>query len=112
MDELSTMSVNHVTILHEGAISHSKLDPKSFGFVRPELVDLVGGSAQENAVILEHVLEGAIKGPKRDLAVFNAAAGFVIAGKVKDVTQGRAMAEDILNRGAAHRKLRQLVEWC
>lgn len=112
MDELSTMSVNHVTTLHEGEIGHFKLDPKSFGFARPELADLVGGSAQENAVILEHVLEGAIKGPKRDLAVFNAAAGFVIAGKVKDVAQGKAMAEDILNRGAAHRKLRQVVEWC
>jgi anthranilate phosphoribosyltransferase len=112
MDELSTMSVNHLTILHGEEITHSKLDPQSFGFAKPQLADLVGGSAPENAVILEQVLEGAIKGPRRDLAVFNAAAGFVVAGKANGIVEGKALAEDILNRGAAHRKLRQLVEWC
>jgi anthranilate phosphoribosyltransferase len=112
MDELSTMSVNHVTVLHENQITHSKIDPASFGFAKPALADLLGDEAGDNAIILEGILSGAIKGPKRDLAVFNAAAGFVIAGKAADVGKGRAMAEDLLNRGAAHVKLRQLVDWC
>jgi anthranilate phosphoribosyltransferase len=112
MDELSTLSVNHVTILHEGKIEHAKLDPASFGFAKPALADLAGDGAAENASTLEGVLSGAIKGPKRDLAVFNAAAGFVITGKAAGIAQGRALAEDLLNRGAAHVKLRQLVDWC
>lgn len=112
MDELSTMSVNHVTILREGKIEHTKLDPATFGFAKPKLEDLVGEGAAENAATLEGILSGIIKGPRRDLAVFNAAAGFVVTGKAADIPQGKALAEDLLNRGAAHAKLRQLVDWC
>ncbi|MFZ4763316.1 MAG: anthranilate phosphoribosyltransferase [Roseimicrobium sp.] len=112
MDELSSLGPNTVAIVQEGNIEQTTLDPAPLGFVNAALSDLVGGGADENADILEGVLTGRLKGPKRDLAVLNAAAGFVISGKANDLLAGKALAEDLLNRGAAHVKLRALVDWC
>jgi len=112
MDELSTLGVNTVAQLAHGTITQTELNPKAFGFVQPTLEDLVGGDSDENADILEGILSGSIKGPKRDLAVFNAAAGFVITGISADLSQGKALADDLISRGAAHVKFRQLQAWC
>ena len=40
------------------------------------------------------------------------AAGFVITGKAADIQEGKALAESLLDRGAAHFKMRELRDWC
>ena len=112
MDELSTLGLNTVAMVHQGSIEQTTLDPAALGFAKAALSDLSGGGADENGDILEGILTGRLKGPKRDLAVLNAAAGFVITGKADNLLAGKALAEDLLNRGAAHVKLRALVDWC
>ena len=112
MDELSTLGVNEVCQLEDGKLSEMKIDPKTLGFGKAKLEELIGGDAAENATILEGVLAGTIKGAKRDIAVLNAAAGFVITGKAADMAAGKALAEEVLNRGAAHAKLRALQDLC
>lgn len=112
MDELSTLDVNEVCELKDGALKDLKIDPRALGFAKAKLEDLVGGDAAENAAILEGVLAGTIKGAKRDIAVLNAAAGFVITGKAAGLDAGKAMAEELLNRGAAHVKLRAMQDLC
>jgi anthranilate phosphoribosyltransferase len=112
MDELSTLGMNEVCQLAGGKLSEMKLDPKSLGFGKAKLEDLVGGDATENAAILEGVLAGTLKGAKRDIAVLNAAAGFVITGKAADLEAGKALAEELLSRGAAHAKLRAMQDLC
>ncbi len=112
MDELSTLGQNRVAALKEDIIERADFDPAPYGFARPRLEDLVGGEANTNADILEGVLAGRIKGAKRDLAVLNAAAGFVITGVCADLPSGKAFAEEILNSGRAHVKLRTLADWC
>ncbi len=112
MDELSTMGINTIAQLANSSITMTTFDGTALGFSKSKINNLVGGDAHENAGILEGILAGRIKGPKRDLAVLNAAAGFVITGKASDIAQGKALAEDLLNRGAAHVKLRMLTEWC
>lgn len=111
MDELSTLGVNTIAQLNQGAVTPVELDPVTLGFPPATLADLVGGEAADNADTLEGILAGRIKGPKRDIAVLNAAAGFVITGKAADLPSGKALAEDLLDRGAAHAKLKSLVEW-
>lgn len=112
MDELSTLGVNEVCELANGRLSEARIDPKTLGFGKARLEDLVGGDAAENAIILEGVLAGTIKGAKRDIAVLNAAAGFVITGVAADLPAGRHLAEEMLNRGAAHVKLRAMQDLC
>ncbi|MCE9520728.1 MAG: anthranilate phosphoribosyltransferase [Verrucomicrobia bacterium] len=112
MDELSTIGQSRIAKLEAGKITMEELDPVTLGFVPAEVADLVGGDAQENAETLEGILACRIKGPRRDLAVLNAAAGFVITGKSIDLAAGKKLAEDLLDRGAAHAKLRALQDWC
>lgn len=112
MDELSNLGVNEVCQLAGGALCDVKINPADFGFGAATLEELVGGDAAENAITLEAVLAGTIKGGKRDIAVLNAAAGFVITGTVPDLEAGKALAEDLLVRGAAHAKLRAMQDLC
>ena len=111
MDELSTLGTNEVVQLKDGKLTTLTLDPAELGYDRPRLEDLAGGDAAVNADLLEGILAGRIKGPKRDIAVLNAAAGFVITGKAQDIGEGRRLAEDVLDRGAAHARLRALQDF-
>ena len=112
MDELSTLGVNEVCALKDGLLSEMRIDPMTLGFGKSSLEDLVGGDAAKNAAILEGVLAGTIKGAKRDIAVLNAAAGFVITGKAADLPAGKSLAEELLTCGAAHAKLRAMQDLC
>ena len=112
MDELSTLGMNTVCELRGGQITKSKLNPADYGFAKAKLAALEGGDALVNAAILEGILEGHVVGPKRDLAVLNAAAGFVITGLATDLAEGKLRAEESIDRGAAHAKLRALQDLC
>lgn len=112
MDELSTLGKNQVCQLVGGELKDMTLDPKQLGFADAKLDELVGGDAAENAAILEGVLAGTIKGAKRDIAVLNASAGFVITGISPDLATGKALAEELLDRGAAHVKMRAMQDLC
>jgi anthranilate phosphoribosyltransferase len=109
MDELSTLGPNEVVQLKDGTITRPTI---SWTSPHPATVeDLVGGDAAVNADILEGILAGRIRGAKRDMALMNSAAGFVVTGLAKNLSDGWAHAEDVLNRGAAHVKLRAMQDF-
>lgn len=112
MDELSTLGKNHVCQVQQGSLKDLTVNPAELGFGKATLEDLVGGDASENAAIIEGILDLTVKGGKRDIAVLNAAAGFVITGKAADLLEGKALAESVLDRGAAHAKMRAMRDWC
>ena len=76
--------------------------------VKPE--QLRGGDAETNAAALTDVLKGK-KGPFRDVALLNAAAAIVVAGKAKDLKEGVALAraKSLDSRPSAEGRLDRLV---
>ena len=108
MDDISTNGVTIVADLANGRISSAVMDMRWLGVPESALADLAGGEAQSNAAILEGILSGELKGPKRDLAVVNAAAGFVVADRVRDMSEGIALAQEQIDSGRALEKLRAL----
>jgi anthranilate phosphoribosyltransferase len=54
------------------------------------------------------VLEGA-EGPFRDVALLNAAAGLMVAGRAKELKHAVALAQKSIDSGEAHNRLRRLV---
>lgn len=112
MDELSTLGHNHICEVNEGKVTDITLDPATLGFSPGALEELVGGDAAENGAIIEGILSATIKGPKRDIAVLNAAAGFAITGITPDLAEGKTLAESLLDRGAAHAKMVTMRDWC
>jgi anthranilate phosphoribosyltransferase len=112
MDELSTVGPNTVWQVKGGGVAELSIDVPAHGFPTASLADLAGGDAVTNAQILEGILSGTVLGPKRDIAVLNAAAGFVITGLADDLAAGKTLAEETLDRGAAHAKLRAMQDLC
>ena len=108
MDELSSLGLNDICEVKAGQLRDTTLDPQKLGFAHAKVEELVGGEAAENATILESVLAGTTQGPKREIAVLNAAAGFVITGIRDGIESGKAYAEELLDRGAALAKLREM----
>ena len=52
----------------------------------------------------------ATKGPYRDIAIFNAAASLIVAGRAKDLKEGAAIATKSLDSGEAEGRLERLVK--
>ncbi len=111
-DGLDEISVHGPTLMIEvckGRLSERTLTPKDFG-VRPSGANgIIGGNAEQNAQIAQHILQGE-KGPARDIVAANAACGFWVAGAAKDLAEGAAMAKQSLDSGAALAKLEALRE--
>ncbi len=87
LDEITTSGPTSVTALEDGAIKTFEISPEEFGLrkVKPEA--LRGGDAAENAQAALNVLKGKASA-FRDVALFNAAAALVVAGKAKDLKDG------------------------
>jgi anthranilate phosphoribosyltransferase len=67
-----------------------------------------GGSPADNAATTLAILGGE-EGPRRDLAVLNAAAAIYVAGRVDDLAAGVAAAQAAIDDGAATRTLDALI---
>ncbi|HET6408978.1 MAG TPA: anthranilate phosphoribosyltransferase, partial [Chthoniobacteraceae bacterium] len=63
------------------------------------------GDRAHNARILLDILEGSERGPRRDLVLLNAAAGFVITGLASDLAAGYELAREQITSGRALAKL-------
>jgi anthranilate phosphoribosyltransferase len=108
LDEITTSGPTSVTALQSGVIKSFEISPEEVGLdkVKPEA--LRGGDAQSNAKAVEDVLEGK-KTPFRDVALLNAAAALVVAGKAKDLEAGLAFAAHSVDSGEAEGRLDRLI---
>lgn len=108
MDELSLTGPSMVHALHNGLIDERTVDPAEYGLAPCTIEDLRGGDCQHNAAILTAIIDGTERGPKRDIVLFNAAAGFVITGLANDLAAGLELAREQINSGRALEKLHAL----
>ena len=108
LDELTTTTTSTVHELVDGQVRTFTLDPIDLGITLAEPAELVGGDAATNASVVRSVLGGE-KGPARDIALLNAAAGVVVAGLAPDVATGIEVAAQSVDRGDAARALETLV---
>jgi anthranilate phosphoribosyltransferase len=108
LDEITTTGPSHVAELKDGEIRSFELTPDDFGVETVSLDAIRGGDGEVNASALRDVLGGA-KTPYRDVALCNAAASLIVAGKAKDVTEGMHLASQSLDTGSAARALETLI---
>ena len=107
VDELSLAAPTRVTELRDGWLRTWTLEVEEFGLTRCNQADLRGGDAERNARILESILAGE-EGPKRDVALLNAAAAIVVAGIASGLREGIEAARASIDSGAASRVLEAL----
>jgi len=108
LDELTTTDITYAAQLKDGQITSTEIAPEQAGLARARLADLKGGDARDNAGALRRLLAGET-GPYRDIVLLNAAAGLLVADRVKDIKEGVALAAQVLECGAARAKLEELI---
>lgn len=108
LDEITTTGPTTVARLEGGKITLSDITPEDAGLPTAHAEDLKGGDGPHNAKALQEVLHGA-RNAYRDIAVFNAAATLIVAGKANNLPQGVVLATQSIDSGAAAERLRLLV---
>ncbi|HZD89868.1 MAG TPA: anthranilate phosphoribosyltransferase [Pseudolabrys sp.] len=108
LDEITTAGPTTVAELKDGKIHTFEISPEDAGLPRAKAEDLRGGDADHNAKALLDVLKGK-QGPFRDVAILNAAAALVVAGKAKDLKQGAQLAAKSIDSGEAEGRLDRLI---
>ena len=85
-----------------------EVTPEEAGLAALQGDALKGGDADANAIALQSVLDGK-PSPYRDVALLNAAAALIVAGRAKDLKEGVAIGAKSLDSGAAAARLKHLI---
>jgi anthranilate phosphoribosyltransferase len=108
LDEITLTGPTSVAALEGGHIRIFEVTPEEAGLTRVGGEALKGGDADANAVALQNVLDGK-PGPFRDIALLNAAAALIVAGRAKTLKEGVAIGVKSLDSGAAATRLEHLI---
>lgn len=110
LDEITVSGKTVVSELKNGEILDYEIDPRDYGIELSPIESVVGGDSSENAEIMKGILRGE-KGPKRDIVLLNSAAALYIGKAAKDFGEGIELAKEIIDSGAAMKKLEKLIEY-
>ena len=110
LDEISMSAPTSVCEIKDGKFTSYVLTPEQFGYERCTKEELQGGTPQENAEITKAILEGKETGAKRHAVCLNAGAALYIAGKAASIEAGVKMAEQLIDSGAALKKLEEFIQ--
>lgn len=108
LDEVTTTGPTYVAELNGGKIRTFEVKPEDAGLKKVTPAELKGGDGAHNASALRAVLDGK-PGPYRDIAIMNAAASLIVAGKANTLAEAAKLAAQSVDTGAAKARLEKLV---
>ncbi len=110
LDEVSSIGSTQVFEVTEfKGIEHHQWEPADFGIPRATLGQLAGGGALDNAKITLEILQGDY-GPKRDIALINAAAGLMLSNSSDSPGNAMVLASEAIDSGRALAVLQKLQD--
>lgn len=109
MDEISLSAETKVCEFKNDEFKSYVIRPEDLGLTRCNKEDLVGGTPQENAAIVNDILSGA-KGPKTDVVLLNAGAAIYLASDGITLKDGIEKAREIIVSGKAKKQLEKFIE--
>ena len=110
LDEISMCAPTSVCEIKDGWFQSYEIVPEQFGYTRCSKEELQGGTPEENAAITRAILSGEEKGAKRQAVCLNTGASLYITGKAATIEEGVRMAEQLIDSGAAMKKLEEFVQ--
>jgi anthranilate phosphoribosyltransferase len=108
LDEITLTGATAVAALENGNIRTFEVTPEEAGLKCVAGETLKGGDASSNAIALQSVLDGK-PSPYRDVALLNAAAALIVAGRAGDLKEGVAIGVKSIDSGAAASRLKHLI---
>jgi len=109
MDEITLTTTSRCSELKDGRIKTYDIDPAVFFENYCTNEELEGGAPADNAAITRGILEGKIRGPKRNIVLLNSAASLLSANRCADLAEGIAQSAAAIDSDAALDKLEKLV---
>ena len=109
LDEISMSAPTSVCEFKDGWFKSYTITPEEFGLERCTKEDLLGGTPEENAEITRAILLGE-KGHQRNAVLINAGAALYIGGKAESISDGIALAAQIIDSGKATETLNAFIE--
>ncbi len=109
LDEISISDATSVAEVKDGKVTEYEIKPEDFGLPRGKKEEIVGGNAKENAAITRGILDGSIRGAKRNIVLLNAGSALYVSGKAASIADGIKLAEEQLDNGKALAKLEELI---
>ncbi|MDR0706119.1 MAG: anthranilate phosphoribosyltransferase [Planctomycetaceae bacterium] len=110
MDELTLTARSRVTQFFNGQFKTYDFFPELyFGGELATPDELRGGNVTENAEMLRGILNGTIRGGKRNIVLLNTAAALFCAEKAVTIEDGIKLATESIDSGAAIDKLERLI---
>jgi anthranilate phosphoribosyltransferase len=107
LDEVSLAGPTEVLWIEHGTITPEKWLPEDFGLARAPIEELRCSSVNESAERLRRILSGAADAGTPWIWA-NAAAGFLVADRVKSLQEGVQLAQDVIRSGQSMRTLEHL----
>ena len=108
LDEITTTGETKVAEWHNGTVREFTIQPEDVGLPRRSLDEIIGADPAHNAKALSRLLAGET-GAYRDTVLLNAAAAFVVGEKAQDLSDGVALAREVIDDGRARKALERLV---
>lgn len=110
MDEISTAGITKIIKLKEERIESFEINAEDFGIASANINDLKVSDAKTSAKVLRKILSGTERGPRKDIAVLNAAAAIIVSGFADDFEPAIKMADVSVSNGSALACLEKLIE--
>jgi anthranilate phosphoribosyltransferase len=109
LDELSLSGDCTIVEIDHGVVSEFVLNAIDFGLQPADVTAVRGGDPAHNAQVIRDTFSGT-RGAVRDIVVFNAAAGLVVAGVASHMADGIERAQASIDSGAANNVVDALIK--
>ncbi|MEM6357926.1 MAG: anthranilate phosphoribosyltransferase, partial [Pseudomonadota bacterium] len=107
-DEISIAGPSRVVALENGEIREFEVTPADAGLPTHPFEAILGGTPEENGAALRGLLDGE-PGAFRDAVLLNSAAALVVSGQARNLDEGRSIAAESIDSGAARQKVAELA---
>lgn len=112
LDEVSTIGPTKVCEFEGDSFDEYVLSPGDFGLKKAKSADVRGVSKDGNVMDFLKILYGSEVGPKRDIALANAAAALYITKRVNNLEDGVGLARSSIESGKVAEKLDKFISYC
>jgi anthranilate phosphoribosyltransferase len=109
LDELSISAPTRVLHVQDGVVSEETIDPAALGLTLAPRETVTARDLEHAGRMVSEVLDGAERGPARDMTLLSAAATLLVAGKAASMEEGLALAADAIDHGKARGTLEKLA---
>jgi len=110
MDEIALATTTPFAYVEGGKISYGEVNPQDFGFRMAGAGEILGGTAEHNAIITREIFAGVEKDAKLDIVLLNTAFALFVDGAVQDMKEALAMVRECISSGQATKHLEYIAE--